>query len=372
MRRLSLTPLAAAVLLAGCGPQVAVPTEGPRGSAERPSVVRAAGPANGSAQAPAAVSAAGVADQLPKDGLAIPGLAYDVFAVALAADGKSLVTAGGHFSKSELKVWELPGAKNPKDLGGHVHSLRAAAVAQAAPVLASGDEGGNVIVRDLGAGKDLLTRRATQGYVYSVALTADGKTLATGCGVQDVATNKDSGEVKVWDVAAGQARNFPGHEGSAFGVALTADGKTLATGSADKTVRLWDVANGKEVKKLEGHTDGVNAVALSADGKVLASGGKDKQVIVWDTNSGKPARTLKGHTGEVRSVALSADGKLLASGGADKTIKLWDTATGKEVGTVQAPDEVLGVALTPDGKVLAAGGRGKTAKVWSVAAVRKP
>jgi WD40 repeat protein len=369
MRRLALTPLAAAVLLAGCGPKVAVPTEGPQGIAGKPSVVRAAGPANGSA--PAVPSAAAVAGQLPKDGLPIPGLGYDVFAVALSADGKSLVTAGGHFSKSELKAWELPGGKGPKDLTGHFHSLRAA-VAPAAALLASGDEGGYVIVRDLGDGKEVFTRKASQGYVYSVALTADGKTLATGCGVQDVGTGRDSGEVKVWDVAAGQARNFPGHEGSVFGVALTADGKTLASGSGDKTVRLWDVGNGKEVKKLEGHADGVNAVALSADGKVLASGGKDKQVIVWDVNTGKPAHTLKGHSGEVNSVALSADGKLLASGSADKTVRLWDTASGKEVATVQAPDEVLGVALTADGKVLAAGGRGKTAKVWSVAAMRKP
>jgi WD40 repeat protein len=331
--------------------------------------VRAAGPANGSA--PAVASAAAVADQLPKEGLLIPGLACDVFAVALIADGKSLVTAGGHFRQSELKVWELPGGKNPKDLAGHFQALRAAALAPARPVLASGDEGGHVVVRDLGEGKELLTRKATQGYDYSVALSADGKTLATGCGVQEPGTGKESGEVKVWDVAAGQSRALAGHEGSVLGVALTADGKTLASASADKTVRLWDVANGKEVKKLEGHTDAVHAVALSADGKVLASGGADKQVIVWDVNSGKPAHTLKGHTGEVRSVALSADGKLLASGGADKTVRLWDTATGKEVARVPAPEEVLGVALTPDGKVLAAGGRGKSAKVWSVAAVRK-
>ena len=41
MRRLSLTPLAAAALLAGCGPKAAAPTEGPRGIADKPSVVRA-------------------------------------------------------------------------------------------------------------------------------------------------------------------------------------------------------------------------------------------------------------------------------------------------------------------------------------------
>jgi WD40 repeat protein len=336
--------------------------------------VRAAGPSNGSpGSAPVVVSvnAAAVADQLPKDGLALPGLAWDVFRVALSADGKQLVTAGGHFGKPELKVWDLPGGKAAKELKGHSNSLHAAALAQASPVLASGDDSGYVLVRNLSDEKELLNKKATQGYVYSVALTADGRTLATGCGVLDFGSGKDSGEVKVWDVATGNGRELKGHERNVLGVALTADGKTLASGGGDKTVRLWDVANGKELKKLEGHTDGVNSVALSADGKVLASGGADKLVIVWDVNTGKPAHTLKGHTGEVSSVALSADGKLLASGGADKTVRLWDTASGKEVATVKAPDEVLGVALTPDGKVLAAGGRKKSAKVWSVAAVRK-
>jgi WD40 repeat protein len=368
MSRLSLTLLAAAVLLAGCA-KVAVPTNGPGDKPGRPSVVRAAGPTNGSATAPMVISAAAVADQLPKDGLAIPGLSWDVFRVALSADGKSLVTAGGHFSKAELKVWDLPGGKNPKEPKGHYNALHAAALA--GPALASGDDSGYVIVRSLADDKELFNKKATQGYVYAVALSADGEVLAAGCGVLDFGTGKDSGEVKVWDVAAGQARDFKGHERNVLGVALSADGKTLASGGGDKTVRLWDVANGKELKKLEGHADGVNAVALSADGKVLASAGKDKLVIVWDVNTGKPAHTLKGHTGEVNSVALSADGKLLASGGADKTVRLWDTATGKEVATVLAADEVLGVALTPDGKVLAAGGRGKSAKVWSVAAVRK-
>jgi len=370
MRRLSLTPLAAAALLAGCGSKAAGPTEGPRGIVEKPpSVVRAAGPANGSAPALAVPSAAGVADQLPKEGLALSGLPNDVFAVAFSADGKRLATGGG--GKTDLKVWPLPGGKGPRELAGHYGAVRAAAFAAAANLLAAGDYNGNVVLHDPDGPKALLDKKVTQGQVYAVALTADGKALATGSGWTDFATLKSTGEVKVWDVAAGTCKELKGHEGTVLGVALTPDGKTLASGSGDRTVRLWDVANGKEVKKLEGHADGVTSVALSADGKVLASGGKDKQVIVWDLNTGKPAHTLKGHTRDVNSVALSADGKLLASGGDDKLVKLWDVTSGKEVATLTAPAEVLCVALTPDGKVLAAGGRQQSARVWSVAAVRK-
>src|SRR4051794_14908780 len=70
----------------------------------------------------------------------------------------------------------------------------------------------------------------------------------------------------------------------------------------------------------------VISVAFSPDGKTLASGGAS--VKLWDVASGKNTVTLKGHTAAVTSVAFSPDGKTLASGSWDKTVKLWDVASG--------------------------------------------
>src|SRR5689334_3148516 len=62
-------------------------------------------------------------------------------------------------------------------------------------------------------------------------------------------------------------------DGSAevLAVAYSPDRETLATGGADKTVRLWEVASGKQLAVLEAHADAVAGLAFSPDGKTLAS-----------------------------------------------------------------------------------------------------
>ena len=158
--------------------------------------------------------------------------------------------------------------------------------------------------------------------VRSVALSADGKTLASGSW---------DNAIGLWDVAAGKRLRLihTASAGTVLSVAWSADGKALASGSKDKTIRLWDVATGKPLGlPFTGHTGTVYSVVSSADGKTLASGSGDNTIILWDVTTGKQLGSpLTGHTGTVRSVALSADGKTLASGSDDNTIRLWDIAT---------------------------------------------
>jgi WD40 repeat protein len=78
-----------------------------------------------------------------------------------------------------------------------------------------------------------------------------------------------------------------GHTNWVHSVAFSPDGKTLASGSGDQTVRLWDVATGRQIgKPLTGHTDFVTSVAYSSDGKTLASGSDDGTVRLWDVATG--------------------------------------------------------------------------------------
>ena len=106
----------------------------------------------------------------------------------------------------------------------------------------------------------------------------------------------------------------------------------MASGSADRTVRVWDLASGQERNQLP-HLSSVHSVGFSSDGKLLVSGSVDGIVKLWELGSALAPDTLK-HGGAVKSVVFSRDGQTLIAGG-DQPTKLWDVATGKEKATLQ-------------------------------------
>ena len=155
---------------------------------------------------------------------------------------------------------------------------------------------------------------------------------------------------------------FPqfGHFQTIISVAFSPDGRYALSGNGDKTLKLWDVSNGKEVRIFHGHTDSISSVAFSPDGRYALSGSKDKTLKLWDVSTGKEVRTFHGHINYIYSVAFSPDGRYALSGARNKTLKLWNVSTGKEVRTFQSYlDYAYSVAFSPDGRYALSGGKGK-------------
>ena len=127
-------------------------------------------------------------------------------------------------------------------------------------------------------------------------------------------------------------RTLDGHTGAVVGCAVAPDGTWIVSASADKTLRIWDVASGETRRTLTGHTDAVWGCAVAPDGTWIVSASEDKTLRIWDAASGETRRTLTGHTDSVRGCAVAPDGSWIVSASADKTLRIWDAASGRPVG----------------------------------------
>jgi WD40 repeat protein len=211
---------------------------------------------------------------------------------------------------------------------------------------------------------ELLTLHSDTGQGgHGIAFSPDGQSLAVADGYFNTAT--------LWDAETGKKRHtLHGHQGPVSSVALSGDGKLLATASADRTVKLWSTASGALVRTMSEHEKGVNDVVFSPDGKELASASDDGTLRVWETATGRPVRVLKAGA-ELHGVAWSPDGKRLATGDVYGEVCLWDAPTGAREGALKNEKfygRVRSLAFSPDARVLVASSADTagTIRVWAV------
>ncbi|HJT78586.1 MAG TPA: protein kinase, partial [Gemmataceae bacterium] len=284
----------------------------------------------------------------------------DRLAVAynLLADGNDVI---------RIDLLDLPSGKVRATLHGGESFIFALAFSPDGATLASGSWDWHLRLWDVATGRELITVDA--GYpVLTVAFSPDGRTLAASTGAYHKGEDRRR-SVTLWDVASGErlpAELRPGCD--ILALAYAPDGRTLAVGGADGVVRLWDPKPRAEFIALPGHQPREAwDVAFSPDGKTLASAGDDHVVRLWDLATGRQRAVLPGHKSLVTCVAFSPDGKRLASGGFDEVVKVWDAATGHVLFTLAQGSRVNHVAFSPDGRLLASGDRARTARVWDAA-----
>jgi WD40 repeat protein/predicted RNA-binding Zn-ribbon protein involved in translation (DUF1610 family) len=183
------------------------------------------------------------------------------------------------------------------------------------------------------------------------ALTADGKTLVTGCW---------DGTVTLWDVAANQERkSFVRLVPDLQALAVGPDGTTFATADRERVVGAWDAETGQPRAELRGHTGDLTALAYAPDGKTLASAGGNRfqtgELKLWDVAARTERVPVEPFPRRLWGLAYAPDGKSVAVAAGDGTAQVVDTGTGKVQATFNHPSYAHGVAFSPDGKRLAVG-----------------
>jgi WD40 repeat protein len=154
---------------------------------------------------------------------------------------------------------------------------------------------------------------------------------------------------------SGEIRRFEGHTDKVWTVAYSPNGRQALTGS-QTSLRLWDVATGKELHCLEGKSGSVTEVAFTSDGQLGLASYSDGVLILWDLESGKEVRRCEPHADPLYCVAVSPNDQFAVAGSRGVMI-LWDLQTGKELRRFHGhKDNVYGVAFSPDGRHIFSGG----------------
>lgn len=209
--------------------------------------------------------------------------------------------------------------------------------------------------------------------VDCVGFDPTGKLLATGC---------HDGILRVFDIEKNAAvKTINAHlqpqPNPIYAIAWSPDGKQIVSASYDRSLKLWDATSAAMVREFKphtlktfekGHRDQVFCVAFTKDGKFIASGSSDRTLKLWNVADGSVAREFistkikqpaapespLAHPGWIYGVRFSPDDKyLITAGSAPKNqgyLAVWNVADGKMLyGSEMATGPVYSIALSKDG-----------------------
>eukprot|EP00048_Salpingoeca_helianthica_P002746 m.60245 g.60245 ORF g.60245 m.60245 type:complete len:1026 (-) comp12282_c0_seq1:55-3132(-) len=186
-----------------------------------------------------------------------------------------------------------------------------------------------------------------------------------------VATNSE--EIQIVDRRTQNTEMLNGHTDTVLALDVSPDGTMLLSASKDRTVRLWQWAEGALTSAAigVGHTEAVSSVAFSPKMQFFVTGSKDTTIKYWalPAEGGElhAKYTKAAHAKDINAVAVAPNGKLIASASQDRLIKLWRAADGNPVRTLTGHRRgVWAIQFSPVDQVLASGSADATVRIWAV------
>lgn len=328
-----------------------------------------------------------------RDPVTLHGHESEVWSVAWAPDGRSLVSAGrdGLVLQWEVSQFHhtdpavparferpvfLPGSGGLLTSHGLYPDLTSArwhpdgTLEQSYPlnchVIGAGADG-SALLRNFspnrlewwppgaaGPGRTLDFTGVSTRFACQISFPPDGRTLAVvdDAGLLTLRDDEGKGparELQLYDVPA---RSGPLEIRT---VAWSADSRFLAVGSnlPPFHIMLADCRT-MAVTPLRGFRDTITGAAFSADGQWLASCSVDGSILVWSLSDlTAPAHRLPGHDRSAADLAFTPDSRSLLSLGPLDGVKFWHTATWRQLGTLRLPDAASHLAISPDSAWLA-------------------
>ncbi|XP_031397277.1 protein pleiotropic regulatory locus 1 [Punica granatum] len=171
----------------------------------------------------------------------------------------------------------------------------------------------------------------------------------------------------VWHPPWKNYRVISGHLGWVRSIAFDPSNTWFCTGSADRTIKIWDVASGRLKLTLTGHIEQIRGLAVSKEHAYMFSAGDDKQVKCWDLEQNKVIRSYHGHLSGVYCLALHPTLNVLLTGGRDSVCRVWDIRSKMQIYALSGHENtVCSVFTRPTDPQVVTGSHDTTIKFWDL------
>lgn len=263
----------------------------------------------------------------------------------------------------QIKIWDVTG-HHIADLPGHSAKITALNFSDDSKLIASASEDNTIIIWDIEDAKSITDPFPTFQPVNNVDF--DGTKIA-------VPSGKD---VVLYDLSTRETlQTMQGHEAEITNIALSPDGKIMASSDLND-VKLWSLDSGEELESISNY--GTIDINFNEDGSQITLASKNSNIkhYLLDNKVNKLKMTLFKETGTDSWVRNEIDvfswsSELLAF------VDRYDSQT-ISLRSVEADifrylteweghrDRINDLSFSPDGKILASASEDQTIKLWQI------
>jgi WD40 repeat protein len=156
------------------------------------------------------------------------------------------------------------------------------------------------------------------------------------------------------------------HRSTVYSVIITSDNRFVISASADKTIRVWNMAKSNLEMLFKEHTKAVRDLCITKDDRYVISASFDKTIRIYDLETQSQVCVLEGHTGEVNCVNLTHDDKYIISSSNDGSTLIWNFESKTFLSIIHEYSKVLSQAISKDDKYLFSGCYDHKITVWNL------
>jgi len=192
----------------------------------------------------------------------------------LAASSCTRKDPAGICLEGRIAVFKMgEGIAPVKNWPAHEGYINALAFSKDGKYLASGGMDNKIILWDPDQGAQLKVLGGHEKRINALLFSRRDPNLLFSASLD--------GSVRVWDVAQGKELNLLyGQQGEVYGLALSPNGKVLASGGREPKVVFWNPGTGDKAGEISGLAGQVMGLGFSSDGQTLAAGLNDGSILL--------------------------------------------------------------------------------------------